>query len=113
MRVINLLEIRIMGKRENKVEKYLDDEVTALGGLTRKWVSPGRDGVPDRIVRLHRWSPGIVHFVEVKTNDGELSPAQLREHKRLIDAGLLVFTVYGHEGVDEYIRKINPPVVFY
>ncbi len=39
-----------MGVIENKVEKYLDDGVKQLGGITRKWGSPGVDGVPDRIV---------------------------------------------------------------
>ena len=51
-----------MGVRENKVEKYLDAEVNRLGGITRKWVSPGRDGVPDRIIILN----GHICFVEVK-----------------------------------------------
>lgn len=88
-----------MGIRENKVEKYLDSEVKKLGGITRKWVSPGRDGVPDRIVILS----GVV-FVEVKTLEGKLTPVQEREHQRLKDAGAIVFTVYGNEGVDLFLR---------
>ena len=90
-----------MGVRENKVEKYLDSEVTKLGGLTRKWVSPGRDGVPDRIVILD----GVVWFVEVKTIDGRKSEAQKREHQRLRDCGAYVHTVYGNDGVDEFIER--------
>ncbi len=96
-------ELNPLGARENKVEKYLDSEVTKLGGLTRKWVSPGRDGVPDRICVIN----GEVTFVEVKVEGGKLSPHQYREQVRLKDAGAIVFTVYGHEGVDEFIRKIN------
>jgi Holliday junction resolvase-like predicted endonuclease len=97
-----------MGIRENKVEKYLDDEVNFLGGITRKWVSPGRDGVPDRIVILF----GTVWFVEVKTTDGKtdeckLSEVQKREHTRLRAAGANVVTVYGKEGVDEFIRILK------
>lgn len=92
-----------MGVRENKVEKYLNDEIVNIGGITRKWVSPGRDGVPDRIVFFNN----AVWLVEVKTIDGVLSPAQKREHKRLIDVGALVHTVYGHEGVDDFIRNID------
>ena len=92
-----------MGVRENKVEKYLDKEVKKLGGLTRKWVSPGRDGVPDRICILN----GSVMFVEVKTVDGKLSPTQEREQQRLRDAGAAVFTVYGEEGVDEWVQSIK------
>ncbi len=88
-----------MGVRENKVEKYLDEQVTKIGGLTRKWVSPGRDGVPDRIV-LYK---GIVWLVEVKTVDGELSTVQVREHKRLRDCGANVTTVFGSNGVDIFV----------
>lgn len=91
-----------MGIRENKVESYLDSEVNALGGITRKWVSPGRDGVPDRIVILN----GVVWFVEVKTTDGTVSKAQKREQARLYNAGANVITVYGKEGVDGFIRTL-------
>jgi hypothetical protein len=89
-----------MGARENKVERYLDDQVKQCGGLTRKWVSPGRDGVPDRIVVYD----GEIHLVEVKTTDGELSEVQEREHKRIRDKGVLVHTVYGHTGIDSFIK---------
>lgn len=92
-----------MGVRENKVEKYLDKQITALGGLTRKWVSPGRDGVPDRICIVK----SLVWFVEVKTVDGKCSPVQLREHTRLSDVGADVRVVYGEQGVDDFIRNIE------
>lgn len=91
-----------MGVRENKVEKYLDSEVVKLGGITRKWVSPGRDGVPDRVVILN----GKVWFVEVKTDDGKSSPTQEREQKRLMDAGATVMIVHGHKGVDWFVRGL-------
>lgn len=92
-----------MGVREAKVEKYLDSQVRKLSGLTRKWVSPGVDGVPDRIVII----PGAgVWFVEVKVSDGRLSDCQKREHIRLKDAGANVTTVYGHDGADEFIARI-------
>lgn len=88
-----------MGLRESKVESYLDSEVAKLGGITRKWTSPGRCGVPDRIVIVS----GIVVFVEVKTISGVLSQPQRREIKRLEAAGARVFAVYGQPGVDKFI----------
>jgi hypothetical protein len=91
-----------MGVRENKVETYLDKCVVARGGLTRKWVSPGRDGVPDRIVFLD----GRTWFVEVKTDSGVLSSVQIREHARLVEMGAKVVTVYGEQGVDRFMEKI-------
>ena len=92
-----------MGVRENKVEKYLNTEIEKIGGITRKWVSPGRDGVPDRIVIVG----SSVFFVEVKTIDGKLSDAQIREHARLRKEGAQVHTVYGAPGVDEFVRSIE------
>ena len=92
-----------MGARENKVEKYLKDEVKKIGGTTRKWVSPGRDGVPDRIVIIY----GDVYFVEVKTCEGRLTLRQQREHDQLRTAGANVITLYGNEGVDEWIQSIK------
>lgn len=93
-----------MGTRENKVETYFKDQIKALGGISRKWVSPGVDGVPDQIVILK----GIVFFVEVKTLDeGDLSIAQIREHERLRDNGATVCTVYGHAAVDKLIQDIK------
>ena len=93
-----------MGVRENKVERYLDSEVQkVLGGETRKWTSPGHDGVMDRIVFLQG---GIIWFVEVKTVDGKRSPAQVREAEKLEFLGANVTTVHGKEGVDEFIDAL-------
>lgn len=92
-----------MGVRENKVERYLDDHVKAEGGMTRKWVSPGVDGVPDRIVFINCQ----IIFVEVKTVDGECSDEQIREHKRLRDQGCTVITVYGHSGVRKFFNSLE------
>ena len=93
-----------MGVRENKVVTQLDQQVVKqLNGITRKWVSPGRVGVPDRIVLWPNYLSTV--FVEVKTTDGKLSTYQEREHKRLRDAGALVFTVYGTHGVDVFISS--------
>ena len=92
-----------MGVREAKVERYLDSEVKRLKGLTRKWVSPGHDGVPDRIVIA---PASVVTFVEVKTSDGVVSPVQEREQRRLAAQGVRVTTVYGKKGVDEFIDDI-------
>lgn len=92
-----------MGTRENKVETYLRDQVKLLNGDTRKWVSPGRDGVPDQIVLVC----SLILGVEVKCLDGTLSPVQHREHKRLRDVGMTVVTVYGRTGVDGLIKNIS------
>lgn len=92
-----------MGIRENKVETYLRDEVKQINGDTRKWVSPGRDGVPDQIV--FGFNP--IFFCEVKTTDGDFEPSQEREHKRLRKLDAIVCTVWGHRGVDKLIEDLK------
>lgn len=95
-----------MGVRENKVEKYLDERVTALGGATRAWKKSNRDGVMDQIVIFPDNDPAEVHFVEVKTIDGSRSVAQIREATRLRLLKCNVTCVYGHPGVDAYIQDV-------
>lgn len=92
-----------MGVRENKVERYLHEQVEALGGTTWKWVSPGMAGVPDRIVTI----AGRTWFVEVKTVDGSLSPQQERRISTLHRCGQRVHVVYGTEQVDTLIDIIK------
>ena len=48
---------------EKRVEEALSRAVKRLGGMEVKFVSPGLDGVPDRIVLL---PGGKVAFVEMK-----------------------------------------------
>ena len=92
-----------MGVRENKVETYLRDQIKLLGGDTRKWVSPGRDGVPDQIVFTY----DTVFFCEVKTVDGSFEAGQEREHERLRVLGATVCTVYGQKGVDMLVEDLR------
>ena len=92
-----------MGVRENKVERYLDSEIKKLGGITRKWVSPGVDGVPDRIIFLN----GYVLFCEVKTVDGSYEVSQLRELDRLREHDANVCTVWGETGVNQLIDDLH------
>ena len=45
-----------MAIRESEIERHLAVSVKKLGGMAVKFVSPGLDGVPDRIVLLLLWS---------------------------------------------------------
>ena len=49
-------------KREFKIEDYLKEQVEKIGGKCYKFISPGYDGMPDRIVVFS----GCVIFVETK-----------------------------------------------
>lgn len=97
--------------RESAVEKYLHSQVTAQGGTTRKWKSPGRPHVPDRIViwPVLGFAPGTVeariHFIEVKAPGKKPRPGQQREHKRLDDLGCTVLVLDTKEKIDDYIAR--------
>ena len=81
---------------EKDIEKILVSEVKKLGGRAYKWVSPGNDGVPDRIVIL----PGLrPMFVELKTEKGQLSALQRVQINRLQDLKQDVKVLYGESQV--------------
>ncbi len=87
--------------RESEIEKILTTEVKKLGGRAYKWVSPGNDGVPDRIV-IFPGKPPV--FVELKTDTGKLSALQSVQIKRLKDLGQLVEVVKGVNGVSQFFQ---------
>lgn len=90
-------------KKEKSIEKRLVDGVKVLGGRCYKWVSPGNVGVPDRIVLYG----GRTIFVELKTDDGRLSPVQARQIQRIADMGNEVEVIYGPGGVDDFLRRLE------
>jgi hypothetical protein len=88
--------------RESEVEKLLVGGIRKLGGRAFKWVSPGNDGVPDRIVVL----PGLpTVFVELKTVTGKLTPLQRVQLKRLRDMGQAVRVLYGEREVATFLEE--------
>jgi hypothetical protein len=90
--------------KESQVEKYLNEQVKSIGGITRKWSSPNRVGVPDRICFF---PGGVVVFVEVKTDRGRLSVRQERELKELCSFGASCYVVKGARGVNDFITKMK------
>lgn len=99
--------------RERTIEQYLDRQVAAAGGTTRKWVSPGHKHVPDRIVfwgshsRAFDLTNNRNHFVETKAPGGEATPGQLREHNRLRGYGCTVKVLDTKEKIDRYVERMR------
>ena len=87
---------------EKDIEKILVSEVRKLGGRAYKWVSPGNDGVPDRIVFLPGRPPV---FVELKTETGKLSALQEVQIDRLKTLGQDVRVLYGLQEVKEFLEE--------
>ena len=88
-----------MTPRESATETRLTRAVRRSGALTLK-LAPTTAGIPDRIVV---WPNGVVDFVEVKAEDGRLSPIQRHRISDLRENGANAFVVYGHDGVDDYV----------
>ena len=89
---------------EREIEKKLVDGVRKLGGRAYKFVSPGNDGVPDRIVVLPERAP---KFIELKTENGRLSSLQNVQIKRLKDLGQDVRVLYGLEDVKRFLEEMQ------
>ncbi len=62
---------------EWEIERHLCRLVRAAGGLCEKFVSPLRQGVPDRLIT---WPDGRMQLVELKTSRGIVRRAQLLDH---------------------------------
>ena len=89
--------------RESEIEKILVDGIRKLGGRAFKWVSPGNDGVPDRIVVLPGY-PAI--FVEMKTVTGKLTSLQRVQIERLQKMGQDVRVLYGEKRNPDIFRGV-------
>lgn len=74
--------------REKEIEKKLTLEAKKRGGLAVKFVSPGFDGMPDRILLMPE---GKMAFVEVKALGKRPRPLQTARHKLLRGLGFSVF----------------------
>ena len=92
---------------EKDIEKYLTSEVKRLGGIAYKFVSPGNDGVPDRMVLL---PGGRITFIELKTETGRPTKIQERQIERMRALGQDVRIVYGMEQVKEFLREARDAV---
>lgn len=91
---------------EKDIEKSLCRMVGRHGGLCLKWVSPGRAGVPDRIILL----PGRrTLFVELKRpKGGQIGKLQQWWAEKLRGLGFFHRFVFTHEdvkAVEQFITK--------
>ncbi len=73
--------------REKVIEQRLIHTVKEQGGMCPKLVSPGTDGMPDRMVLLPE---GRMSFVEVKAPGKKPRPLQAHRHEQLRRLGFKV-----------------------
>lgn len=94
--------------RESVLEKYFREQIETRGGLCEKHTSPGRKGVPDRLVTIpYTGGPekARMELVELKSprKKGKLDAAQGRDHERRAKAGIKVVVIWMKEQVDRYV----------
>lgn len=77
-------------KSEKQIEQSLVKAVKNMGGIAPKFVSPGFDGMPDRIVLLPH---GLMAFVEVKTPGKKPRSLQVSRHGLLRHLGFKVYVL--------------------
>ena len=91
---------------ERTIEQRLVEAVRKAGGLCPKFVSPGWDGVPDRIVLF---PGGKMGFVELKAPGQKLRPLQRRRREQLERLGFRVFAVDSVEQIGGVLDAIQAP----
>lgn len=90
--------------REKHIEHRLVREVKRAGGICPKLVSPGTNGMPDRMILL----PGCrIGFVEVKAPGKKPRALQAKRHGQLRTLGFPVFTLDDPIQIPDIIREVE------
>ena len=90
--------------REKTIEQRLVSEVKKRGGIAPKWVAPGFDGVPDRLVFL----PGrYFAMVEVKAPGKKPRPLQVSRHRLFQKLGFKVYVLDAIEDIGGILDEIQ------
>ena len=88
--------------REKQIEQSLVRAVKRHGGICPKFVSPGMDGMPDRLVLM---PGGRIAFVEVKAPGRKPRPLQVRRHEQLRSLGFAVFVLDNPAAIPELVEQ--------
>lgn len=89
--------------RESYLEKKLKIAVEKQGGKALKLTSPGKAGMPDRLILI---PGGRVIFVEMKAPGKKLRPLQQKRFKQLQNLGFQVYKIDSMEGVSEFVTEV-------
>ena len=92
--------------REKYVEQRLIKAVRRSGGLALKFVSPGFNGVPDRLLLF---MGGRAAFCEVKAPGQKPRPLQVHRMEQLRRLGFKVFVIDDTEQIGGVISEICSP----
>lgn len=94
--------------REKQIERKLVNAVKAAGGIAPKFVSPGYDGMPDRLLLLQG---GRMAFVEVKALGEKPRPLQTARHRMLRKLGFKVYVLDAVTDIEKIVKEVMPDEV--
>lgn len=94
--------------REKQIERKLVNAVKAAGGIAPKFVSPGYDGMPDRLLLLPN---SRIAFVEVKVPGEKPKPLQMARHRLLRKLGFKVYVLDAVTDIDKIMKEVMPDEV--
>ena len=92
--------------REKSIESKLAAEVRKHGGLAPKFVSPGLDGVPDRLLLLPN---GRMAFAELKAPGKQPRPLQKRRKRQLETLGFRVYVIDNIDQIGGVLDELSAP----
>lgn len=90
--------------REKIVEEHLVKAIRLMDGLAPKFVSPGFDGVPDRLLLLPN---GRMAFAELKAPGKQLRPLQKRRKRQLEALGFRVFVIDNTDQIGGVLDELS------
>ncbi|QCH27818.1 VRR-NUC domain-containing protein [Clostridium tyrobutyricum] len=90
--------------REKDIEQMLIREVRKRNGLALKFISPGINGVPDRLVLL---PGGRMAFVELKAPGRKMRPIQIKRKRQLETLGFLVYCTDKKEQIGGVLDEVE------
>ena len=90
--------------RERDIERMLVRAVRKAGGICPKFVSPGWDGAPDRLILLPE---GRIAFAELKAPGQKLRPLQESRMRKLESLGYDVYIIDDPVQVEAVILRMQ------
>jgi hypothetical protein len=91
---------------EKTIEQKLTLAVKKHGGIAPKFVSPGFDGMPDRLVIL---PDGVIAFAELKAPGKKPRPLQLARHRLLRSLGVRVYVIDSEKQIGGMLHELLSP----
>ena len=104
MRNVDITRVEVIKVTERELELMLVKEVKRRGGRAFKFISPGINGVPDRLVLMPL---GKIGFVEVKAPGKKMRPTQITRKGELESLGFLVYCLDDPEKIGGVVDDIE------